>query len=94
MAPPLFLLSKGNNMDTNKNLNNLDVEEQRAIFASAIKNANKDQLKRLEDNNNKVIEAKQELVAIVNEILGTSYTTVNKIIFTQTDHGIDVSTTQ
>ena len=70
-----------------KNFFKLETQEQRAIIASAIKHANKEQQKRLMENYDNVIATKHDLVHLVNEILEQDYIVNDKIVFTQEENG-------
>jgi len=75
------------------NFYKLDIEEQRAIIASALHNANKAQAEALQANYERAIATKHELVKLINDITGTHYTAENKLIFTQSPNGtISVTT--
>lgn len=63
------------------NFFNLPIEEQRAVVSSATHNANKEQTEALRANYDKVMIAKEELMAVINDILGTKYDAKDKLIF-------------
>lgn len=76
-----------------KNFFRLSHEEQRAILASAIQNADPEQEKKLIENYDLTQSAKHGLVHLINEILNHDYTVNDKIVFTQTENGdIEVTT--
>lgn len=77
-----------------KNFFKLPTEEQRAILAAAVNNANQEQEASLYESYQRTQAEKNTLVQLINTILDQDYTAKERIVFTQNDNGTIVMSKQ